>query len=118
MAPSMRGQGSSGADGDLTRLQAEFCRGMAHPKRIQILRALETGEKSVSELSRATSIRQTNMSQHLSILRQFGLLDSRKEGTTVYYSISDRRIVEACDLVRSCIEDKVRMSQLVLTVSG
>jgi ArsR family transcriptional regulator, virulence genes transcriptional regulator len=107
----------SGAEEELTRLQAEFCKGMAHPKRIQILRALKPGEKSVGELSKATHIRQANLSQHLTILRQFGLLEARREGTTIYYSISDRRIVEACDLVRSCIGERLRKSQLVLAVS-
>lgn len=106
-----------GAEEELTRLQAEFCKGMAHPKRIQILRALKSGEKSVGELSKATGIRQANLSQHLTILRQFGLLESRREGTTIYYSISDKRIVEACDIVRSCIGERLKRSQLALAVS-
>jgi len=111
------GSEQSEAEEELTRLQAEFCKGMAHPKRIQILRALKSGEKSVGELSKATSIRQANLSQHLTLLRQFGLLEARRDGTTVYYSISDRRIVEACDLVRSCIGERLRRSQLVLAAS-
>lgn len=102
------------AEEQLTLLQAEFCKGMAHPKRIHILRTLKSGEKSVNELSRLTGIPQANVSQHLSILRQFGLLDTRRDGTNVYYAISDHRIVEACDLVRSCIGTRLRKSQLVL----
>jgi DNA-binding transcriptional ArsR family regulator len=113
---NMLGVTSSKAEEQLTRLQAEFCKGMAHPKRIQILMTLKTGEKSVNELARVTRIPQANVSQHLSILRQFGLLDTRRDGTNVYYSISDHRIVEACDLVRSCIGARVRKSQLVLSV--
>ncbi|HKT22381.1 MAG TPA: metalloregulator ArsR/SmtB family transcription factor [Nitrososphaerales archaeon] len=113
----MKSLGSPNADEELTRLQAEFCKGMAHPKRIQILHTLKGGEKSVSELARATGIPQANLSQHLSLLRQFGLLEARREGTTIYYAISDKRIVEACDLVRSCIGERLRRSQLVLAVS-
>jgi DNA-binding transcriptional ArsR family regulator len=101
---------------ELYRLQAEFCKGMAHPKRIQILRVLKEGEKSVNELARATGIAQANMSQHLSLLRQFGLLETRREGTNVYYSIADHRIVEACELVRSCIGERLRKSQVVLAI--
>ena len=104
------------AEEELYRLQAEFCKGMAHPKRIQILRTLKTGEKTVNELARLTGIPQANMSQHLSLLRQIGLLSTRRDGTNIYYSISDPRIVEACDLVRSCIGERLKKSQMVLAV--
>ncbi len=108
---------NSKAEEELYRLQAEFCKGMAHPKRIQILKALKGGEKSVNELARITGTPQANMSQHLSLLRQLGLLNTRREGTNIYYSISDHRIVEACDLVRSCISERLRKSQVVLAIS-
>jgi ArsR family transcriptional regulator len=112
----MRSADTSKAEEELYRLQAEFCKGMAHPKRIQILRLLQGGEKSVGELGKLTRIPQANVSQHLAILRQFGLLNSRRDGANIYYSISDHRIVEACELVRSCIGERLRKSQLVLTV--
>ena len=105
------------AEAELYRLQAEFCKGMAHPKRIQILRVLKGGEKSVNDLAKVTGIPQANMSQHLSLLRQLGLLSTRREGTNIYYSISDHRIVEACELVRSCIGDRLKKSQIVLAVA-
>jgi len=102
---------------ELERLQAEFCKGMAHPKRIQILRILKYGEKSVGELARLTGVSQANLSQHLALLRQFGLLRTRRDGSSVYYSIADRRIVEACDLVRACIAERLRKSQTVLAMA-
>jgi len=104
------------AEEELYRLQAEFCKGMAHPKRIQILRTLKGGEKTVNELTKLTGIAQSNMSQHLSVLRQLGLLNTRREGTNIYYAISDGRIVEACELVRSCIGERLKKTQIVLTV--
>jgi ArsR family transcriptional regulator len=104
---------SAKAGEELYRMQAEFCKGMAHPKRIQIIATLKSGEKTVNELARLTRIPQANMSQHLSILRQLGLLVTRREGTNVYYSISDQRIVEACELVRSCIGERLKKSQVV-----
>ncbi len=104
------------AEEELYRLQAEFCKGMAHPKRIRLLRTLKNGEKSVTELTRLTGIPQANLSQHLALLRQFGLLQTRRDGSNVYYNISDQRIVEACDLVRSCIGERLRKSQMVLAV--
>lgn len=104
------------AEEELYRLQAEFCKGMAHSKRIHILRILKNGEKTVSELAKLTNLPQANVSQHLALLRQFGLLTTRREGTSIYYSISDHRIIEACELVRSCIGERLRKSQIVLTV--
>jgi len=89
---------------------------MAHPKRIQILRTLKGGEKTVNELAKFTGIPQSNMSQHLAVLRQLGLLSTRREGTNIYYAISDSRIVEACELVRSCIAERLKRAQIVLTV--
>ncbi|MDG6902125.1 MAG: winged helix-turn-helix transcriptional regulator [Nitrososphaerota archaeon] len=104
------------AEEELYRLQAEFCKGMAHPKRIHILRTLKTGEKTVNDLAKLTGLQQANVSQHLALLRQVGLLTARREGTSVYYSIGDPRIVEACELVRSCIGERLKKSQMVLAV--
>ena len=112
----MHNAGGMKAEEELYRLQAEFCKGMAHPKRIHILRTLKDGEKTVNELARLTGLQQANVSQHLALLRQFGLLSSRRDGTSIYYSISDPRIVEACELVRTCIGERLKKSQLVLAV--
>lgn len=108
---------SAKAEEELYRLQAEFCKGMAHPKRIHILRTLKNGEKTVNELARLTGLPQANVSQHLALLKQFGLLQARRDGTNIYYAISDHRIVEACELVRSCIGERLRKSQMVLAVA-
>jgi len=102
------------AEEELSRLQADFCKGMAHPTRIRILKSLEAGEKTVNELASLAGVTQANASQHLALLRQLGLLTTRRDGTSIYYSISDRRIVEACNLVRGCIEERVKKSQMVL----
>ncbi len=105
------------AEEELYRLQAEFCKAMAHPTRIHLLRSLKEGEKSVNELAKVVGVTQANASQHLAILRQFGLLNTRRDGSTIYYRISDHRIIEACDLVRNCIGERLRKSQVVLSVA-
>ncbi|HVP22475.1 MAG TPA: metalloregulator ArsR/SmtB family transcription factor [Conexivisphaerales archaeon] len=106
------------AEEELYRLQAEFCKGMAHPKRILILNVLKEGEKSVNELSEATSIPQANLSQHLSLLRQLGLLNTRRSGANIYYSIADKRIVEACSLVREAIGERLRRDRRVIEAAS
>lgn len=104
------------AEEELCRLQAEFCKGMAHPKRIHILRILKGGEKTVGELARLAELPQANVSQHLALLRKFGLLTTRRVGTNIYYSIGDPRVTEACELVRGCIGERLKKSQMVLAV--
>jgi DNA-binding transcriptional ArsR family regulator len=104
------------AEEELCRLQAEFCKGMAHPKRILVLNLLKDGEKSVNELVELTGISQSNLSQHLSVLRRLGLLETRRDGPNVRYRISDMRIVEACDLVRLTIGERLKKSRLVIEV--
>lgn len=113
----MREMNSAQAEEEFNTLQAEVCKGMAHPKRIHILRTLKGGEKTVGELAKLTGLSQSNVSQHLAVLRQFGLLSTRRDGTNVYYAISDHRIVEACELVRSCIGERLKKSQMVLAMA-
>ena len=117
-AVGAEGHGTGGGDWaeeELSRLQAEFCKGMAHPKRIQIIRALEGGEKTVTELARLSGQPQANMSQHLALLRHLGLLSTRRKGTSIYYRVSDHKIIEACELVKSCVKERLRNLQLGLS---
>ena len=99
---------------ELYRLQAEFCKGMAHPKRIFILSLLKSGERTVNELAGLARIPQANLSQHLAIMRQLGLLSARRDGPRVYYGIADHRIVEACELVQGAIGERLRKSRIAL----
>jgi ArsR family transcriptional regulator len=106
------------AEEELYELQAEFCKGMAHPKRIYILNALKGGEKTVGELVRLTGIPQANLSQHLALLRQLEILQTRRDGSSVYYSITDPRVVEACELVRKSIGERLKRSRVVLEITA
>jgi len=104
------------ADGELSSLEAEFFKGLAHPTRIRLLRALEFGEKSVNLLAKSAGVTQANASQHLAILRRFGVLDTRRDGSTVYYRIGDKKVLEAYELVRRCVGERVK-SRFVISVS-
>jgi ArsR family transcriptional regulator, virulence genes transcriptional regulator len=101
------------SDDGLYQIQAEFCRAMAHPKRIQVLDVLRDGEMTVTQLAARTHIAQANLSQHLGIMRQQGLLRIRRQGATVYYSISDGRIVEACGIVKQVIRERSRREEVL-----
>jgi DNA-binding transcriptional ArsR family regulator len=80
---------------------AAISRALADAKRLCVIELLSTGERSVSDLSREASCQIPNMSQHLAVLRSAGLVASRREGSTVYYRLSDPRILEAYQLIKS-----------------
>jgi ArsR family transcriptional regulator len=83
--------------------QAEFCKALSDPKRLHIVQELRGGEMTVSELAIKLDLKQSNTSQHLAVLRRVGLITPRKEGNSVYYSLSNPKIIEACDLVHEVI---------------
>lgn len=80
---------------------AAISRALADAKRLCVLELLSSGERSVSDLSREASCQVPNMSQHLAVLRSAGLVVSRREGSTVYYRLTDPRILEAYRLIKS-----------------
>ena len=77
--------------------KAEFFKALAHPVRIHILDALRDGEHSVNELKEILGIEAPNVSQQLAILRGKNLVNTRKEGNNVYYSIRDEAIFTLLD---------------------
>lgn len=99
---------------ELSKRQARFFKAMAHPKRISILRALTDGEKSVTELVRLIDATQPNTSQHLAIMRRSGVIQARRSGSSVYYSVADRQIADACESLRLCMSEKLVKAQIAL----
>lgn len=84
-------------------MQADICQILANPKRLQILNLLKWGELSVGALVQATGVAKANLSQHLSVMRQRGILATRREGTTIYYRLAIPPITEACEIMREVL---------------
>jgi ArsR family transcriptional regulator len=78
----------------ISELKAEMFRALSHPARIRVLETLALGERSVGELQPEIGIESSHLSQQLGVLRRAGLVSSRKEGQSVYYSIKDPLLVE------------------------
>ncbi len=74
----------------------EFCKALADDTRQKILGMLKEGEMCVSDIVAAFDMSQPTISHHLSILKQFGLVTSRKEGKLVFYAINQDNVVECC----------------------
>ena len=89
----------------LFKQQAEICKTMGDPKRLMIIHELREGECSVGHLASRLSLTQANTSQHLAILRKWGLITPRREGTTIFYRLASSKIGEACDMVREVLAE-------------
>ena len=90
-------------DREIYKLHAGICHTLANPKRLEIIDKLRTRELSVTELTEALEISQANLSQHLSLMRQRGMVTTRREGSNIYYSFSNPKIIQACDLMRQVL---------------
>src|SRR5712675_1805196 len=88
-------------------LVAARFRAMGEPLRLRILQQLEEGERSVSALAENVESTQPNVSKHLKILQDAGLVKRRQQGTTVYYSIADAMVSELCDMICSRLRDRL-----------
>jgi ArsR family transcriptional regulator, virulence genes transcriptional regulator len=93
---------------ELHNLHASVCKGLADPKRLMIINALRDGEKAVSDICAELGLAQSNVSQHLSILRDKGLVRTRREGQFVLYSLTSPKIIQAMDLLREVMAEQVR----------
>jgi len=94
-------------DMTIFNLQAELSKTLSHPIRLALLHSLRDSEKNVNELTEILGISQSNLSQHLALMRQKGILQTRRQGTCVYYSVVNGKINQACDMVREVLIDQL-----------
>ena len=78
---------------------AQYFKALAEPMRLKVLNALQDGEKNVGQLTEISGSTQANVSKHLALLAQSGLVKRDSRGTCVYYSIADPSVYELCELV-------------------
>lgn len=93
---------------EVTRLHAEICSGLADPNRILILYALAEKPRNVSETAKEVGINQPAASRHLTVLKERRIVSSQRTGQSVIYSLTDKRIIEALDLLREIMADQLR----------
>jgi DNA-binding transcriptional ArsR family regulator len=101
------------AEATILELHARVCKTMAHPIRLALLGALREGERTVGDLAEAAGVTQSLASQHLAVLRNQGLLNTRRNGTEVHYSIAYPKMIEACDLLREVLFEHLRAQELL-----
>ncbi len=92
---------------EIVLLHAQICQGLADPKRILILYALADRPCRVSDLTELLGLPQPTVSHHLKILRERGLVTIKQEGSTIYYTLADNRVIQALDLLREVLRDRL-----------
>jgi ArsR family transcriptional regulator len=90
------------------QMHAEICKVFTSPSRLEIINILRDGEKSVGELVEKVGIRQANISQHLAVLREKGVVVLRKDGQNVFYSLANPKIIQACDIMRDVLVEQLK----------
>jgi DNA-binding transcriptional ArsR family regulator len=94
--------------------KAEFFRILGHPVRVRTLELLRDGERTVGDLQAALGLDSSGTSQHLGLLRKHGVLESRREGTNVYYRVKDPRTFQLLEVARQILTTNLTQSQELL----
>jgi ArsR family transcriptional regulator len=92
---------------EIIQLEADFCAALSDPTRILILYALNEQPLNVTELTNELNIPQPSTSRHLKILRERRLVYTERQGTVITYYLADDRIIQALDLLRSAMRDRM-----------
>ncbi|MEN8253027.1 MAG: metalloregulator ArsR/SmtB family transcription factor [Patescibacteria group bacterium] len=93
-------------------LHADALRALAHPKRLEIIRLLRSKFLSVSEIYHMLDLPQANVSQHLMLLRDAGIVETNRDGKKVFYRVAHKNIIKACDLIREFLINKYQGTEL------
>lgn len=92
---------------EISELEADFCFALSDPTRLLILYALADGPHNVTELASELNVIQPTTSRHLKILRDRGLVYTVRQGTTVTYHLADPRLIQALDLLRTVMRERL-----------
>jgi ArsR family transcriptional regulator len=103
---------------EIIQLEADFCAALSDPTRIFILYALNESPLNVTELTNELGLPQPTISRHLKVLRERGLVDTERQGTVITYHLADQRVIQAMDLLRSAMRDRLTQRASILTGMG
>lgn len=117
MSPDQR-PASGDSSVQIYRLKADFFRLLGHPARVRILELLCDGERSVGDLQTALDLDSSGTSQHLTAMRRQGLLESRRDGNSVLYSVKDPRIFQVLESAKQILTAQLEETTALLTDMG
>lgn len=101
----------------LVELYAQVCRALSDPKRLLILEVLRDGPMTVGDIAIALDLSQPNVSQHLAVLRERGIVIADRDGTRVRYALNGHQVTTALDLLREHAHGVARSQSLIVDQS-
>lgn len=93
---------------DIFDLQADFLKALGHPTRVRIVQGLRAGERCVCEIMAELQLEQSNVSQHLAVLKRAGVLGSRKDGMKVMYWVHHQEVFDLLDTLQEMVVRRAR----------
>ena len=101
-------------DKKIFELHADVCKALGHPLRIEVIDILQNSELCFTDILDVTGGLKSNLSQHLSVMTKKGILKMRREGQCNYYSLSSKKVAQACRLMREVLIDNMKKHQIIL----
>lgn len=95
-------------------LHADVCKALGHPLRIEVIDLLQEKELCFSDILEITGGLKSNLSQHLSVMTKKGILKMRRDGQCNYYSLSSKKVAQACRLMREVLIDSLKKQKDLL----
>ncbi len=95
-------------------LHADVCKALGHPLRIEVIDILQEKELCFSDILEITGGLKSNLSQHLSVMTKKGILKMRREGQCNYYSLSSKKVAQACRLMREVLMSSLKKQNKLL----
>jgi DNA-binding transcriptional ArsR family regulator len=103
---------------EVSKLHADICSALADPKRILLIYALAEKPRSVNDLAEELGISQPATSRNLKVLRERGLVYALRQGTTLEYHLTDLRLVEALNMLRAVLRDRLTHNASLMETTG
>jgi len=104
---------------ELFEKHAELCKTLSNAKRLEIINLLRDRERSVNELVRLAKTPQSNISQHLAMLRKMGIVLTKRKGKNIYYKLVYPEMIKACDIIKNILLKQLKKNgNLVKEIEG
>ena len=95
-------------------IHAEMCKVFSNPTRLKILNLLRDKEMSVTELTEKAGLSQSNISQHLSIMKSKEIVIAERKSKNVYYKLTNPKIIKAFDIIREVLIEKLKKNEKII----
>ena len=100
------------------QMQCDICRALGHPLRMAIVDHLKDKETAAADLINALEISKANLSKHMSLLIQGGIVEARRDGRQIFYRLTDPDIQKACSIMSSILYRRLKRGEKLASAIG